>query len=678
MTETTEVATPNGNTPRATTRRRTTATKQTSRAKTPPPAAAEAPEVPAVAWDGPGALLQRVILPRTGDPLDVRALYLDEDEGNRKKAQAGSRTVLRLPTGSEISFATYFNAFPASYWRRWTRLESVELRLAVDGECRIDLYRSKADGTQIHVRGTVLGADSDASVHTGRFTLDLQPFEDGGWYWFDLTTGEDPVTLLEAGWYAPVDAPGRASAAIGITTFNRPDDCVAALVAIGEDPLVLDAIGFVHVADQGNRKVVDADGFGEAAGPLGARLRISDQPNLGGSGGFSRGMHEALVGTDCEQIFMMDDDIVIEPDSILRAIAFSRFSEHPMIVGGQMLNLQARSHLHTMGEVVDRHKFKWGPAPHVTHNHDFSEYPLRDKESKDLHRRIDVDYNGWWMCLIPRSIAEELGLPLPLFIKWDDTEYGLRAGRAGYPTATLPGMAIWHMPWSDKDDATDWQAYFHLRNRLVVAALHSPYRYGGAMMRDSLKNTLKHLMSLEYSTVALQELAMHDFAEGPDALFDALPTALGEVRKRRTEFDDGRVLASAKQLPLPSMDRVRAARFLKPPTNPITIGVTLISGLVHNVLPVKPQHHSRPQLNVPAQDARWFLLSKLDGATVGTSDGRGVAYRKRDPKVFWTLLSTSVANHVKLAREFPRLRRAYRNAMPELTGAKGWNRVFGK
>ncbi|HEY1971901.1 MAG TPA: glycosyltransferase, partial [Pseudonocardia sp.] len=550
------------------------------------PAEAAQPVAPAVRWDGPGSLLQRVILPRTGDPLDVRALYLDEDKGNRKRAQADSRTQLRIPAQSEISFASYFNAFPASYWRRWTSLESVELRLAVDAPCRIDLYRSKADGTQIHVRGTVLGEQDGAAgsdVHQERFSLDLGPFEDGGWYWFDLTTGDEPVTLLEASWYAPVDAPGRASVAIGITTFNRPDDCAAALGALGEDPLVLAAIAAVNVADQGNRKTRDADGFAEAAAALGDRLHIHDQPNLGGSGGFSRGMHEALTNTDCEQILLMDDDIVIEPDSVLRAIAFSRFAEQPTIVGGQMLNLQARSHLHTMGEVVDRHKFKWGPAPHVTHDHDFSEFPLRDSQSKELHRRIDVDYNGWWMCLIPRAIAEELGLPLPLFIKWDDTEYGLRAGRAGHPTATLPGVAIWHMPWSDKDDATDWQAYFHLRNRLVVAALHSPYRYGGALFRDSMKNTLKHLMSLEYSTVALQELAMHDFAEGPDSLFEALPTALGEVRKRRSEFPDGQVLASAKQLPLPSMDRVRAARFLKPPTNPITIGATLVTGLVHNL-----------------------------------------------------------------------------------------------
>jgi galactofuranosylgalactofuranosylrhamnosyl-N-acetylglucosaminyl-diphospho-decaprenol beta-1,5/1,6-galactofuranosyltransferase len=676
-------STPNGTTRRGASSKTATKTAgkrtgSTSAAGT--PAAEPAPAAAEVVWDGPGTLLQRVILPRAGDPLDVRALYLDEDEGNRKRAAADSRTRLRLPAQSEISFASYFNAFPASYWRRWTTLESVELRLAVDAECRIDIYRSKADGSQIHVRGTVLGGRAAApgsGVHQGRFLLDLQPFEDGGWYWFDLTTDDEPVTLLEASWYAPVDAPGQANVAIGICTYNRPDDCVAALAALGEDKLVRDGIGAVIVADQGNQKIKDAAGFGAAAEVLGDRLRIHDQPNLGGSGGFSRGMHEALTSTDCEQILLMDDDIVIEPDSVLRAIAFSRFAEYPMIVGGQMLNLQARSHLHSMGEVVDRHKFMWQAAPNVTYDHDFAKYPLRHAtKSVKLHRRIDVDYNGWWMCLIPRVIAEKLGLPLPLFIKWDDAEYGLRAQKAGHPTASLPGVAIWHMPWSDKDDATDWQAYFHLRNRLVVAALHSPYRHGGAMFRHSLKSTLKHLMSLEYSTVALQELAMHDFAEGPAALFDQLPVALGEVRKKRSEFDDGRVLASAKDLPLPSMDRVRASRFLKPPTNPITIGVTLISGLIHNVVPVQPEHHKRPQLNVAAQDARWFLLARLDGATVGTSDGRGVAYRKRDPRVFWKLLGTAVGNHLRLAREFPRLRRAYQDALPELTGPEQWTRVY--
>ena len=118
--------------------------------------------------------------------------------------------------------------------------------------------------------------------------------------------------------------------------------------------------------------------------------------------------------------------------------------------------------------------------------------------------------------MIPRQVAEELGQPLPLFIKWDDADYGLRAAEHGYPTVTLPGAAIWHMAWSDKDDAIDWQAYFHLRNRLVVAAMHWDGDVTG-LVRSHLKATLKHLACLEYSTVAIQNRAIDDFLAGPGA-----------------------------------------------------------------------------------------------------------------------------------------------------------------
>ncbi len=82
---------------------------------------------------------------------------------------------------------------------------------------------------------------------------------------------------------------------------------------------------------------------------FGDRLVIHDQGNLGGSGGYSRIMYEALKTTDSPFILFMDDDIEIEPDSVLRALALSRFAKKPMLVGGQMLNLQERSHLHTHG-----------------------------------------------------------------------------------------------------------------------------------------------------------------------------------------------------------------------------------------------------------------------------------------------------------------------------------------
>jgi galactofuranosylgalactofuranosylrhamnosyl-N-acetylglucosaminyl-diphospho-decaprenol beta-1,5/1,6-galactofuranosyltransferase len=621
------------------------------------------------------SLLSRVILPRPGEPLDVRKLYIEESDTNARRAHAPTRTTLEIGAESEVSFATYFNAFPASYWRRWSTLESVVLRVELTGSARVDVYRSKATGARITVGGTAVSSPDDTTSTAAEFEIGLDPFEDGGWIWFDVTT-DTKVTVHSAGWFAPVAAPGRASVAVGIPTFNRPADCVNALAALTSDPLVDNVITAVIVSDQGTQKAKDHPGFDAAATALGARLAIHNQPNLGGSGGYSRVMYEALKNTDCEQILFMDDDIRIEPDSVLRALALSRFAKKPTLIGGQMLNLQEPSHLHVMGEMVDSENFMWSGAVNTEYDHNFAKHPLNDEEdhrSRLLHRRIDVDFNGWWMCMIPRSVAEELGQPVPLFIKWDDVEYGLRAGEHGYPTVTLPGAAIWHMAWSDKDDAIDWQAYFHLRNRLVVAAMHWDGNIRG-LVASHMKATLKHLLCLEYSTVAIQNKAMDDFLAGPEHIFSILESALLEVREMRKQYPDAVVLPSATVLPTPSDKRWR--KKVNIPTNPLSISVRLARGVAHQLSLQDPVHHERPQINVATQDARWFSLCRVDGVTVTTADGRGVVYRQRDRAKMLELLRESTRRQLLLVRKFNRMRKVYRGALPVLSSKEKWETVL--
>src|SRR4029077_10775352 len=274
------------------------------------------------------SLLGPILLPPPGEPLDVRKLYIEESDTNARRAHPPTRTTLAIGAESEVSFATYFNAFPASYWRRWSTLESVVLRVELTGSARVDVYRSKATGARITVGGAPISSGASNEHAVVEFEIDLDPFEDGGSMCFNIPP-ESKATVLSAGWYAPVPAPGRANVAVGIPTFNRPADCVNALAALTSDPLVDEVIGAVIVSDQGAKKAVDHPDYAAAAAPLGTRLSLHNQPNLGGSGGYSRVMYEALKNTDCEQILFMDDDIRIEPDSVLRALAMNRFAKTP-------------------------------------------------------------------------------------------------------------------------------------------------------------------------------------------------------------------------------------------------------------------------------------------------------------------------------------------------------------
>jgi galactofuranosylgalactofuranosylrhamnosyl-N-acetylglucosaminyl-diphospho-decaprenol beta-1,5/1,6-galactofuranosyltransferase len=228
------------------------------------------------------------------------------------------------------------------------------------------------------------------------------------------------------------------------------------------------------------------------------------------------------------------------------------------------------------------------------------------------------------------------------------------------------------MAWSDKDDAIDWQAYFHLRNRLVVAAMHWDGNVVG-LIGSHMKATFKHLLCLEYSTVAIQNKAMDDFLAGPEHIFSILESALPDVRKMREAYPDAVVLPGATALP-PASDKRR--KKVKIPTNPLAISLNLARGVLHQLKQHDPAHHQRPQMNVATQDARWFSLCKVDGVTVTTADGRGVVYRQRDRAKMFALLRESARRQVLLARRFNRMRKVYREALPVLSSKQQWESVL--
>ena len=235
-------------------------------------------------------------------------------------------------------------------------------------------------------------------------------------------------------------------------------------------------MGRVQVVDQGTDPLESRDRFAELAAGFGDRLRYVRQPNLGGAGGFTRGLFDATAGPADEHadVLLMDDDVLLEPEILIRLTAFAACTTHPTIVGGQMLNLLHPAHLHISAEKADPELLQVGmPVPGA-----LREAYLLGLDERQLpinqERRVDTEYNGWWSCLIPAAIVRAIGYPLPLFFQWDDIEFGYRARAHGYPTVALPGAGVWHADfgWKDWDE---WHRYFNMRNGLITAALHTDF-----------------------------------------------------------------------------------------------------------------------------------------------------------------------------------------------------------
>jgi len=650
------------------------ATKSTSRAKK---AATKPPEL----------VLQRVVFPEDAD-FDTLPLYAEAGQAQpgieaepSKEPTSETATIehtlhpdlvlgrrsLRVEAGTRVSFGTYFNAFPASYWRRWTSVESVQLRVAVEGVADILVYRSSSRGDHQRVAKKRV-----ASGETAEFELPLAAFGDGGWYWFDIVSGTTAVTLTSAEWvtgtFGQAD-PGRLS--LGITTFNRPDYCVDLLNHIAADEGAIAVIDSIFVIDQGTQLVEDNPGFADVAAKLGDRLVLIRQPNLGGSGGFSRSMYEAAFGEDSRYVLLLDDDVLLETEGMLRAVTFADQCRAPTIVGGHMLNMHVRSMMHAYGETVQRYRFFWGPAPHTYHSHNFATHSLRS--TRWLHRRVDVDYNGWWMCLIPTEVVRRQGLALPIFIKWDDADYGLRAQQSGVPTVSLPGAAVWHVPWTDKDDTIDWQAYHHARNRMLVALLYSPYKRGGRLLFESFAVQVKHALSMQYSAAELRLWALEDILSGPEHLHRTLPTRLAEIRAFRKNEDDATVTNDPDGFPPPK--RIKPPKRGKDPTDPkgpVSRYVAAAAGLYRQLQPVRPTAQKNPEIRVAAMDLRWRLLSQFDSAVVSTADGSGASWYKRDKERFADVMRRSAAIHQKLMVDWDDLAEQYRKAVPDVVDPKAW------
>src|SRR3569833_4612417 len=106
---------------------------------------------------------------------------------------------------------------------------------------------------------------------------------------------------------------------------------------MGEASDVLDVLDEIFVIDQGTERVEDQPEFAAAAEGRGDRLRLIDQGNIGGSGGFSRAMTETLDAGRSDYVLLLDDDVVVEPEGILRAVAFADLARTPTFVGGFLL-----------------------------------------------------------------------------------------------------------------------------------------------------------------------------------------------------------------------------------------------------------------------------------------------------------------------------------------------------
>lgn len=653
-------------------------------------------------YSGPSALPEGVSTPLAGHEPTGR-LTVQRGLFTGPVAKVSEGLYLRICRGSvvtrreniavrpdtEVDTNTYFGRFPASYWQRWTVVDEVAVELVVSGSGRIAVVATDLNGDE-RVVATELVNDARAEAIT--LIAKVDKFIDAGALFVRITT-QDAELVVERLRWTVLSPPRLRPTAVVICTYNRVDDCLNTLAALAADPAALDVVDAVYVVDQGSDPVQSrVERFAEVSDALHGRLRYLRQPNLGGAGGFSRGMYEVLgmsagsdgavsdgivsdgaVSVEHANVLLMDDDVLLEPDLVIRLTAFANRTVQPTLVGGQMLRLFHPNYLFHGAEWADMDELVPG---RVIENavDDLDLLGVDDKGKRNitrLERRVDADYNAWWSCLIPAEVIQSIGYPLPLFFQWDDIEFGYRARKQGFATVTLPGAGLWHadFDWKDLDE---WNRYFSIRNAMVCAALHgrlTPVRTARVLLAQIVRN----LLAMQYGLTATIIKAAEDFLVGPAILADGGTSTAAEVRKLRAGYPDTVVHPvtavpgyGPAELPQSQISREIVESALNARTT-----------LLKRVASVVLGRSARPVGAVAAKEANWWHVSMFDTVVVTDSSQEGVRLRKRDRRQMVKLFIWGVRVLKRVVTEAPRCREEYRAALPDLTSRENWKRLYG-
>jgi galactofuranosylgalactofuranosylrhamnosyl-N-acetylglucosaminyl-diphospho-decaprenol beta-1,5/1,6-galactofuranosyltransferase len=569
-----------------------------------------------------------------------------------------------LAPGSKVTTNTYFGRFHAAYWQRWTPVADVEIEAVVSGTGRVRLLASDTNG----VWRIVATEDvENATEHVVRFVGPIDRFLDGGGMYLELSTELAEMMVSDVRWSVATTRPVPRTDIV-ICSYNRVEECLDTLQALVDDPGALALVGTVQVVDQGSDPLESRERFLEVSAALGAQLRYTRQPNLGGAGGFTRGLFDATAGAPEEQsdVFLMDDDVMLEPEIIVRLTAFAASTTKPSIVGGQMLNLLHPGYLHVAAERADSEKLINGlQIPGALKEADLLG---ADERGMPINQelRVDSEYNGWWSCLIPAAIVREIDYPLPLFFQWDDVEYGYRARAHGFPTVTLPGAGVWHADfgWKDWDE---WHRYFNLRNGLIMAALHTGFSTKRINIRvGHLLST--YLIAMHYGLTATLCQAIEDFLDGPEIMEDGSVGAAAEIRRIRAAYPET-VVHPISELP----DDFRELQAVRASNEPGNLWLTFAKRAAYHLTGRLPFRTG----TVAAGDAHWWHVSQFDRAVVTDMGEMGVRIRQRDNDQAVTLAKRGLVAMNRLRTEGPGVAQRWRDAVPALTSRANWARLYG-
>jgi GT2 family glycosyltransferase len=388
--------------------------------------------------------------------------------------------------------------------------------------------------------------------------------------------------------------------------------------------------------------------------PADAPLQVVPNGNLGGAGGFARGLIELRKQGWATHVLFMDDDITLEPEALVRTMAlFANARDPKLCVHGAMLS-EERPWLQF--EAGSEYSFR-------------SIYPLQALgREDDLRKRelavvdapeIPFDYTAWWYTAFPISITNEN--PLPVFVRGDDVAFGLM--HTGKHSVTLNGVIVWHADFGLKNNPSS--LFYESRNLALVDTLVFDEHHWWNLAYRFASFGFRNLFSMRYSSTEYMLKGLDAFLAGPSEWMKIDHAALHDELRKCAEEKPAPLTAELAAIE-PRKRRPKALRAF---------------GFLFAVVSVGGYIIPRPLR------LRGYGVGPIDARAVGVATLRNrILYRhdriadgyvvERDTKRFFSLLGQVAKSITAIAFSYGRLKREYRAAYPEMVSTAAWEARF--
>lgn len=553
---------------------------------------------------------------------------------------------IHLSTGGTADFGTYFNALSLRKWHRAAQLQDLGLEIEGDGPLELRLIHALPERSWDMPLCKVLTLEPGIPV-----TLDASPALQGpetGLMYLEVRA-LDAARIDRLRFVTSTTPESWPDLAISITTFRREAEVertVERLEAFLARYPHADNI-HIQVVDNGQSATIPATG----------RTRYIPNENLGGAGGFARGLLEAEEAGRSHVLFT-DDDAAFPMESLHRAYMFLALArDDKTAIAGAMINNIDKWAMWENGAVFDRH------CRPLSVGED-----LRRLDRVFAMETFSANFNspglyaGWWFFAFPVARVERH--PFPFFVRGDDISFSLAND---FHITTLNGVVSFQDDFSEKE--SPMTLYLDTRNH-IVQHLTIPHMEIGAWAcaKIPLWFAVRNLIRFQYETMEACLLAWEDVMQGPQ--FFVENKDMTERRARLKTIMENEVFRPADTSGLSNWadihQKIGRLRFfwLK-----LTLNGHL--GPVRRRRPaaVAASPRDRPNLHMV-----WGLKE-----ITYLAPGRQKSYTTRfDRARGLRLLWRAARNTFRFLRRHDRLLADYRRAYPETASRSFWNGVYGK